>query len=110
MNVFVTNRSDTDLTVGFDGVTYEFKKNRTVELPYEGAVRLFGYKQQDREHILVRYGWITLHSELELGIKKVDQFVITETKETDTLLPSRVGVVPLLSEKRVAGKTQSRAA
>ena len=111
MNVFVTNRSDTELTVGYNGVMYVFKKNEPVELPVDGAIRLFGYQLKDREHILVRYGWIQLHNELEQGLKKLDQFVITTEKpESNTLLPSRVSVVPLLSEKRVGGKTQSRAA
>jgi hypothetical protein len=72
MNVFLTNRGKTELTVGYDGVLYEFKKNETVEIPLAGAVQLFGYKLEDREHILVRYGWIKLHSELEESLKKLD--------------------------------------
>ena len=35
MNVFVTNRSEVPLTVGYDGTLYEFKKNVPVELPYD---------------------------------------------------------------------------
>ena len=56
--VFVTNRSNTELTIGYDGVVYEFKRNESVEIPLGGAVQLFGYGLDDREHILVRHGWI----------------------------------------------------
>ena len=67
MNVFVTNRGDTQLAVG----SYEFKKNTPVELPIEAAVQLFGYGLDDREHILVRWGWIQLHSETGRRFEKV---------------------------------------
>jgi len=109
MNVFVTNRGNTELTVGYDGVLYEFKKNETVEIPFAGAVQLFGYKSEDREHILVRYGWIKLHSELEESLKKLDQFEITtERPEKNSSLPSAVGVVPLRIEKSAGGKSFQR--
>lgn len=104
-NVFVTNRGNTELTIGYDGVVYEFKKNVPVEIPLDGAVKLFGYKLQDREHILVRHGWITTHAELEESLKKLDQFVITTEKpQQDSSLPSAVGVVPLRIEKSAGGK------
>ena len=111
MSVFVTNRGDTPLTIGYDGVLYDFKKNVPVELPEAGAVRLFGYGQEDKEHILVRYGWIALHSELEQGLKILSQFEITTEKPAkDSSLPSAVGVVPLHVEKRAGGKPSQRAA
>ena len=111
MSVFVTNRGDTPLTIGYDGVLYDFKKNVPVELPEAGAVRLFGYGQEDKEQILVRYGWITLHSELEQGLKILSQFEITSEKPAkDSSLPSAVGVVPLHVEKRAGGKPSQRAA
>jgi hypothetical protein len=106
MNVYVTNRSNTELSVGYDGVLYEFKKNVPVCIPMEGAVRLFGYRQEDREHILVRYGWIKLHSELEEGLKLLDKFEITVDMQTkDSALPSAVGIVPLRLERGVGGKS-----
>jgi hypothetical protein len=109
MTVFVTNRGDTELSVGYDGVLYEFKKNVPVEIPIKGAVQLFGYKLDDKEHILVRYGWITLHSELEQKLKKLDQFVITtERPEKNSSLPSAVGIVPLRLEKGLGGKSYER--
>ena len=92
MNVFVTNRGDLQLAVG----PYEFKKNNPVELPQEVAVQLFGYGLADREHILVRWGWIQLHSELKEGLKKLDQFEITtERPGKNSSLPSAVVRVPL---------------
>jgi len=109
MNVFVTNRSEVPLTVGYDGTLYEFKKNVSVELPYEGAVRLFGHEQEDKEPILVRYGWIKLHSELEEGLKILSRFEIT-TEKPNSSQPSAVGVVPLRVEKHVGGKSSQRAA
>ena len=109
MNVFVTNRSEVPLTVGYDGTLYEFKKNVPVELPYEGAVRLFGHKQEDKEPILVRYGWIKLHSELEEGLKILSRFEIT-TEKPNSSQPSAVGVVPLRVEKHAGGKSSQRAA
>ena len=109
MNVFVTNRSDVPLTIGYNAVMYEFKKNVPVELPYEGAVRLFGYEQEDKEPVLVRYGWIKLHSELEEGLKLLSRFEIT-TEKPHSSHPSAVGVVPLRVEKHVGGKSSQRAA
>jgi hypothetical protein len=103
MNVFVTNRGDTQLAVG----PYEFKKNNPVELPLEVAVQLFGYGLADREHILVRWGWIQLHSELKEGLKKLDQFEITtERPGKNSSLPSAVVRVPLRLEKGAGEKTQ----
>ena len=108
-NVFVTNRSNTELTIGYDGVVYEFKKDKPIEIPLAGAVQLFGYKLEDREHILVRHGWIHTHAELEESLKKLDQFVITTEKpEKDSSLPSAVGVVPLRVEKPVGGKFHNK--
>ena len=104
MNVFVTNRSDVPLTIGYNAVMYEFKKNVPVEIPYEGAVRLFGYEQEDKEPVLVRYGWIKLHSELEEGLKILSRFEIT-TEKPNSSQPSAVGVVPLRLEKGVGGKS-----
>jgi hypothetical protein len=105
-NVFVTNRSNTPLTIGYDGVVYEFKTNVSIEIPIAGAVQLFGYKLKDREHILVRHGWIKTHNELEESLKKLDQFEITTEKPTqNSSLPSAVGVVPLRIEKSAGGKS-----
>jgi len=108
-NVFVTNRSNTELTIGYDGVVYEFKRNESVEIPLAGAVQLFGYGLEDREHILVRHGWIKTHAELEESLKKLDQFEITTEKPgKNSSLPSAVGVVPLRIEKSVGGKSSER--
>jgi len=105
MSVFVTNRGDTPLTIGYDGVLYDFKKNIPVELPESGARQLFGFGLNDREHILVRHGWIKLHSELEEGLKTLDRFVITNDRPvTNSSLPSAVGAIPLRSEKNVGGR------
>jgi hypothetical protein len=110
-NVFVTNRSDTQLTIGYEGVVYEFKRDTPVELPLGGAVQLFGYKLDDREHILVRHGWIHTHAELEKGLEKLDQFEITtERPEKNSSLPSAVGVVPLRVEKSAGGKFNKKVA
>ena len=109
MNVFVTNRSDTDLSIGFDGVMYNFKRGTTVEIPQAGAVQLFGYGLQDREHILVRHGWIYFHSELEQGLKRLDQFEITtEMSGKNSVLPSAVVAIPLRSERNVGGKSSQK--
>ena len=109
MNVFVTNRSDVPLTIGYNAVMYEFKKNVPVEIPYEGAVRLFGYEQEDKEPVLVRFGWIKLHSELEEGLKILSRCEIT-TEKPHSSQPAAVGVVPLRVEKHVGGKSSQRAA
>lgn len=107
--VFVTNRSNIELTIGYDGVVYEFKQNDSVELPLAGAIQLFGYTLEDREHILVRHGWIHTHAELEESLKKLDQFEITTEKPVkNSSLPSAVGVVPLRIEKSVGGKSSER--
>ena len=101
--VFVTNRSNIELTIGYDGVVYEFKKNESVEIPLAGAIQLFGYTLED---ILVRHGWIHTHAELEESLKKLDQFEITTEKPVkNSSLPSAVGVVPLRLEKGVGGKS-----
>jgi len=100
MNVFVTNRGDTQLAVG----SYEFKKNNPVELPLEVAVQLFGYGLEDREHILVRWGWIQLHSELKEGLKKLDQFVIRLKDQGKTARYPRLLDEYPLPYKRVRGK------
>lgn len=111
MSVFVTNRGEIPLTIGFDGTLYEFKKDVSVEIPVLGAKQIFGYDDGDKEAALVRLGWIKLHNELEEGIKKLAQFEITTEKPVkNSYQPSAVGVVPLRVEKHVGGKSSQRAA
>ena len=103
MNVFVTNRGDLQLAVG----PYEFKKNNPVELPQEVAVQLFGYGLADREHILVRWGWIQLHSEIAEGLKKLDQFEITTERQGKTARYPRLLFEYPCVLKRAQGKKHS---
>jgi hypothetical protein len=106
MNVFVTNYGDTPLTIGWDGVLYNFEKNLTVEIPEGAARQLFGFGCEDKEFVLVRHGWIKLHSELEEGLKILEQFVITnEPPVQNSSLPSAVGAIPLRINKSAGGKS-----
>jgi hypothetical protein len=109
MNVFVTNRGDTVLTVGWDGVLYDFKKNVSIEIPEVAARQLFGFGCEDKEFVLVRYGWIKLHSELEEGLKILEKFEITnELPVQNSSLPSAVGAIPLRINKSVGGKSSEK--
>jgi len=108
--VFVTNRGSIQLTDGYDGVRYEFKKNVPVELPLHVATHIFGYRDSDKEPYLARLGWIRSKSELDKGLEKLAEFEISDSKPQDHSLPSVGGVVPLRVEKHAGGKTAQRAA
>lgn len=109
--VYVTNNTPDKLTVMFAYKELEFPPGKTVEVADEAARHIFGYGDNNKEPYLARLGWIRLHSELEQGMEKLSKFDIqTEAPEQNRSLPSAVGVVPLLVEKRAGGKSNPRAA
>lgn len=110
--LFVTNQSDSPLTVTFEYKPIEFPVGKSVELPHHAVKFIFGHGEVDKEPALVRLGWVRLHSELHQGLERLEQFKITDQPldVKDRSLPSAVGVVPLHVEKRVGGKVNQRAA
>jgi len=112
-NVYVTNKGDIELTDGWNGVMYEFKKNTTVELPFEIARHIFGVGMTDKEkeEKLARLGWIQSRAELKKGLEMLAQFEIaSELPKQNHSLPSVVELVPQSGEGRSGGKVSRRAA
>ena len=112
-NVYVTNKSDIELTDGWNGVVYEFKKDTTVELPFEIARHIFGVGMTDKEkeEKLARLGWIQSRAELKKGLEMLEKFEISsEAPKQNHSLPSVVELVPQAGEGRSGGKVSRRAA
>lgn len=110
--VYVTNRSDKALSFVYAYKNYEFPVGKSVQIPVDAAQHIFGHGDVNKEPYLARLGWIRLHSELEQGIERLSQFIISAEPfvEENRSLPSAVGVVPLHVEKRAGGSTRQRVA
>jgi hypothetical protein len=103
--VFVTNNTDKELTDGYDGVFYEFKKGETVEVPLHIAKHIFGYDDDDKLPYLARLGWIVNSTELKKGIDLLAlvDIQLLPPKKNQSLSPL-VEQVPLPSAKKGGGK------
>jgi hypothetical protein len=112
-DVYVTNRSDIELTDGWNGVMYEFKKDETVQLPFEVARHIFGVglKSHEVEERLARLGWIQTRAELKKGLEMLEKFEISsEPPSQNHSLPSVVELVPQSGTVRRGGKVSQRVA
>ena len=109
--VWVTNRTEEELTVEFAFKQYEFRPNEPVQISLAAAKHIFGYTEVNKEPYLARLGWVRLHSELKQGLERLAKFQITdESPVQDRSLPSAVGVVPLhVEEQRAGARTHAKA-
>jgi hypothetical protein len=110
--VHVTNRSDKALTFVYAFKSYELPVGKSVQIPLKAAKEVFGHGDVNKEPYLAHLGWIRLHSDLEQGMERLAQFIISDEPliEENRSLPSAVGVVPLHVEKRAGGSTRQRVA
>lgn len=109
--VYVTNLSDADHVDKHGGVTYEFKKGVTVEVPEQVASDCFGYGHHNKEQFVVRLGWSKTSNDMPQALQRLSQFDISAEKPTqDRYLPSAVGEVTPLPVKAWGRKANSRAA
>ena len=68
--LYVTNQSGNLLEFDF-----EFK---TVEITEKAARHIFGYFDSNKEEYMVRLGFIQTRNDIEKGLKKLEQFVISD--------------------------------
>ena len=111
--VYVTNRSDIELTDGWNSVMYEFKKDETVAVPFHIARHIFGVgmKDHEKEEKLARLGWIQSRAELKKGLEMLEKFEISsEPPSKNHSLPSVVELVPQSVQGRRGGKVSQRVA
>ena len=109
--VFVTIADEPDFTAEYCAVEYKFKKGEATELPMAAARHIFGYGDNDKMPYLIRLGWVRLNLDYEQGLERLAKIKFSaESPSKGRSLPSAVGVVPLLVEKRAGGKPNSRAA
>jgi len=108
---FVTNNSDTVLTDSWDGKPFVFEPGKTLEVPEEIVVHVFGYHATDKSPILARFGWAKTLNDIPEGLKKLEQFVISNEppKVKNHLIPPVVERVPLPASKQVKGKVLNAA-
>lgn len=113
--LYVTNKSDNLLEFDYEFKTIQFPKGKTVEISEKAARHIFGYLDSNKEEYMVRLGFIHTRNDIEKGLKKLEQFVISDQppKHNHSLspvvdeLPSHANkVMPLKREKekiQVAG-------
>jgi hypothetical protein len=108
---FVTNNTDTILTDSWDGKPFVFEPGKTIEVPEEIVVHVFGYYSQDKSPYLARFGWAKTLNDIPEGIKKLEQFVISNEppKTKNHLIPPVVEKVPLPASKQARGKVLNAA-
>jgi hypothetical protein len=104
--IYVTNHGEEELIDGYWGVRYEFLPEKTVEIPEEAALHIFGYGIEDKEPHLARLGWIKTRNEYKEGLKRLSKFEISLTApaKKDHSLSPVVEKVPLPDDVRVRGK------
>ena len=109
--VYVTSDDEQTFSAEFCAVEYTFKKGETTALPMAAARHIFGCGDNDKMPYLIRLGWVRLNTEYEKGLERLAKIEFSaEPPSKGRSLPSAVGVVPLLVEKRAGGKPNSRAA
>lgn len=101
----VTNTGKESFEDGYCGERYVFAPGKTVDIPYEAAVHIFGHGQADKEDTLARLGWIETHKDLPEGLKRLARFKIEDDGKHHSLSPV-VQRVPLNSPKGEGGKLQ----
>jgi len=108
---YVTNHTDTVLTDSWDGKPFVFEPGKTIEVPEEIVVHVFGYHAQDKSQFLARFGWAKTLNDIPEGLKKLEQFVISDKAPIvkNHSLPPVVERVPLPASKQVRGKVLSPA-
>jgi hypothetical protein len=89
---FVHNATDVDFNDAYAGVGVHIPAGRAVEISPEAARHIFGWCDPDKEPYLARLGWIRLATDIPEGLKKLDQFRITEGP---VAMPDNTGVVAL---------------
>jgi hypothetical protein len=109
--VYVTTYDEPDFTSEFCNVEYSFKQGETTALPMNAARHIFGYGDDNKMPYLTRLGWVRLNTEYNKGLERLAKIQFSaEPPSKGRSLPSAVGVVPLLVEKRAGGKSNPRAA
>ena len=111
-NVWVVNKTDAELTSQWHGKSYSFSPSKPVEVPYDVAQNLFGYRLDDKFEFVVRFGWTKDSNDLPQALERLSKFEITEERPDDYRATSpAVGRFPApVLEKRERGKGTQAAA
>lgn len=82
-NVWVVNKSDDELTTQWHGKHYTFPRSKPVEIPYDVAQNIFGYRLDDKFEFVVRFGWTRDSNDLLRAYERLSKFEITEQRPKD---------------------------
>jgi len=82
-NVWVVNKSDDELTTQWHGKHYTFPRSKPVEIPYDVAQNIFGYRLDDKFEFVVRFGWTKDSNDLLRAYERLSKFEITEQRPKD---------------------------
>lgn len=82
-NVWVVNKSDDELTTQWHGKHYTFPRSKPVEIPYDVAQNIFGYRLDDKFEFVVRFGWTRDSNDLLRAYERLSKFEITEHRPKD---------------------------
>lgn len=104
VEVAVTNRHPFDVKDGYNGMKWIFRSGEKVLVPYEAAVHMFGYKQENKASTMSRHG-----KSFEEGHKFLNGFEFSEVKMVPKeILEEESRVTPLKAELDEAQKTIDR--
>ena len=111
-NVWVVNKSDDELTTQWHGKHYTFPRSKPVEIPYDVAQNIFGYRLDDKFEFVVRFGWTRDSNDLLRAYERLSKFEITEQRPKDYRATSpAVGQFPVpVLDKLERGKGTQAAA
>lgn len=94
----VTNAGE-DFSAGYDGKEYDFPKGKSVVVPVDAAVHIFGMGESNKVAIYARHGWaLPGKGTLADGKKRLDEFSF---EAVDMTLPAPLaerGPAPALQE------------
>jgi len=82
-NVWVVNKSDDELTTQWHGKHYTFPRSKPVEIPYDVAENIFGYRLDNKFEFVVRFGWTKDSNDLLRAYERLSKFEITEQRPKD---------------------------
>ncbi|CAB4127533.1 hypothetical protein UFOVP95_4 [uncultured Caudovirales phage] len=82
-NVWVVNKSNDELKTQWHGKHYIFPRSKPVEVPYDVAQNVFGYRLDDKFEFVVRFGWTKDSNDLLQAYERLSKFEISEQRPKD---------------------------
>jgi hypothetical protein len=82
-NVWVVNKTTDELRTQWHGKHYVFLPSKPVQLPFDVAQNVFGYRLDNKFEFVVRFGWTKDSNDLPQALERLSKFEITSERPED---------------------------